>query len=59
MQGPGKPLPDGFTYRKVISAAKPQGYGEYNAVCPTHGASKRLDRWQAVVDFFAAHANCR
>ncbi len=59
-QGPGKPMPEGFRFRKVYSAAKPGGYGEYVADnCPIHGASKRLDRWKAVVDFFTAHSHCK
>ena len=54
-----KPLPEGFRYRKVFSAAKPGGYSEYNVECPQHGASKRLDRWKAIVDFFVQHAECK
>lgn len=54
-----KALPEGFRFRKVYSAAKPGGYSEYVVQCPTHGASKRLDRWKAVVDFFMAHASCK
>lgn len=57
--GPVKPLPDGFSIRKVYSAAKPGGYSEYVVDCPIHGASKRLDRRKAVADFFAAHAMCK
>ena len=58
-QGPAKSLPEGFRFRKVYSAAKPGGYSEYVVECPTHGASKRLDRWKAVVDFFMTHAKCK
>ena len=57
--GAMKALPEGFRFRKVYSAAKPGGYSEYVVQCPTHGASKRLDRWKAVVDFFMAHASCK
>jgi hypothetical protein len=57
--GPAKPLPDGFSIRKVYSTAKPSGYPEYVVDCPIHGAPKRLDRRKAVADFFAAHAMCK
>ena len=59
VQGPAKPLPNSFKFRKVYSAAKPNGYSEYVVECPIHGQSKRLDRWKAVADFFVAHAECK
>ena len=46
-------------FRKYYSKAKPLGSSEYIVTCPVHERLKRLDRWRAVVDFFAAHAKCR
>jgi hypothetical protein len=59
---PPKPLPAGFAFRTVKSAAKPRGYREYTAECPKHSAremGRRLDRWAHVCEFFDKHAACR